>query len=230
MEFQRYAIYYTAPNGPLADFGAAWLGWDIATGLPVQHPIVHGLQDDVSEITQTPRKYGFHGTIKPPFRLASGTTAAALAERVKTLCSAQQPFALDGLKLSRLGRFLALTIEGDATPLANLASTMVKELDVFRAPPTEMELEKRRKANLSEQQEQYLMQWGYPYVMDEFRFHLTLTGRLETNRAAALQEILEPVLEGTLPTPFKVDDLTLAGEDMSGRFHEIQRFKLAGEE
>lgn len=229
MEFQRYAIYYTAPNGPLADFGAAWLGWDIATGLPVQHPIVHGLQDDISEITQTPRKYGFHGTIKPPFRLAPGTTAADLAERVDALCSAQQPFTLDGLQLSRLGRFLALTIKGDAIPLANLASTMVKELDVFRAPPTEAELMKRRKANLSEQQEQYLMQWGYPYVMDEFRFHLTLTGRLEKNRVEALEEILGPILESALPTPFRVDDLTLAGEDASGRFHEIQRFKLAGE-
>ena len=228
MEFQRYAIYYTAPNGPLADFGAAWLGWDIATGLPVQHPIIHGLQDDVSEITETPRKYGFHGTIKPPFRLASGTTAAELTERADALCSAQQPFALDGLQLSRLGRFLALTIQGDATPLADLASTMVKELDGFRAPPTEAELMKRRKANLSEQQEQYLMQWGYPYVMDEFRFHLTLTGRLEKNRAETLQKVLGPILESTLPTPFKVDDLTLAGEDASGRFHEIRRFKLAG--
>ena len=229
MDFQRYAIYYTPPHGPLADFGAAWLGWDIATGLPVQHPIVHGLNDDIAELTQTPRKYGFHGTIKPPFRLAPAATAQALAEKTEALCNDQKPITLDGLQLSKLGCFLALTISGDASPLANIAAKIVRELDSFRAQPTETELAKRRKANLSPQQEHYLLEWGYPYVLDEFRFHLTLTGRLEKNRTEALQEILGPILQSALPTPFRVDDLTLAGEDASGRFHEIERFKLAGE-
>lgn len=227
MEFQRYAIYYTAPPGPLADFGAAWLGWDVATGLPVQHPIIHGLDEDIASLTETPRKYGFHGTIKPPFRLSDGKTEAGLKTETQALCSRLQSLTLDGLELSRLGRFLALTVTGDTSHLSTLAAKVVMTLDDFRAPASEAELAKRRKANLSERQEGYLMQWGYPYVMEEFRFHLTLTGRLKADQAEALRESLTPMLTNTLPSPFTISDLTLAGEDAAGRFHEIARFPLA---
>lgn len=226
MEFQRYAIYYTAPTGPLADFGAAWLGWDVATGLPVQHPHIHGLDEDISNLTKTPRKYGFHGTIKPPFRLAPGTTAADLSAATRSLCRTLTPLTLQGLELSRLGRFLALTVTGDTAPLSDLASKVVQSLDPFRAPASEAELAKRRKANLSDRQDAYLMQWGYPYVMDEFRFHLTLTGRLKENQAAAVHNALTPALVNVMPSPFQIHDLTLVGEDAQGQFHEIERYKL----
>lgn len=226
MGFQRYAIYYTAPAGPLADFGAAWLGWDIATGQSIKHPHIHGLDEDISSLTQTPRKYGFHGTIKPPFRLAEGTTFEELSSATETLCHDLEALTLEGLELSRLGRFLALTVTGDTKPLADLAAKVVQSLDTFRAMPSDAELAKRRKANLSERQDAYLMQWGYPYVMEEFRFHLTLTGKLKADHAAALRDALEPVLVNVLPSPFKITDLTLAGEDRQGQFHEIQRFNL----
>ena len=45
-------------------------------------------------------------------------------------------------------------------------------------PAAPEELKKRRGAGLSSRQELMLTTWGYPYVMEEFRFHLTLTGRL----------------------------------------------------
>lgn len=226
MEFQRYAIYYTAPAGPLADFGAAWLGWDVTTGLPVKHPIIHGLDEDIAAITATPRKYGFHGTIKPPFRLADRTSFEELRSATADLCRDLAPLSLDGLKLTRMGRFLALTVTGDTTALADLASKVVTSLDAFRAPASDAELAKRRKANLSERQEAYLTQWGYPYVMDEFRFHLTLTGRLQTEHAKSLHASLAPVLVNVLPKPFEIASLTLAGEDLDGHFHEITRFEL----
>lgn len=230
MEFQRYAIYYAAPAGPLADFGAAWLGWDLSTGMPVQHPIIHGLQEDLEALTQTPRKYGFHGTIKPPFRLADGKTAHELARDTEQLCANLSPLRLDGLELTRLGSFLALTVTGDTNRLAELASTVVQTLDTYRAPPSDVELQKRRRANLSERQEVNLIKWGYPYVMEDFRFHLTLTGRLERKRAIALHEALTPILKNALPQPFAITELTLVGEDQFGRFHEIERFKLGAPE
>lgn len=226
MEFKRYAIYYTAPAGPLADFGAAWLGWDIASGQPVKHPHLHGLDEDISALTQTPRKYGFHGTIKPPFQLADGATVDELTAAAETMCKNLTVLTLDGLELSQLGRFLALTVKGDATPLAKLAATVVQSLDMFRAPPTHAELVKRRKANLSDRQDAYLMKWGYPYVMEEFRFHLTLTGRLKGDHATTLRNALEPLMVNVLPNPFQITDLTLAGEDQQGRFHEVKRFNL----
>lgn len=228
MQFQRYAIYYTPPPGPLADFGAAWLGWDIATGLPVQHPIIHGFNDDIAEITEQPRKYGFHGTIKPPFRLAEGYTGQDLALGTKTLCDELSSIALDGLELVQLGRFLALLPIGDTAPLVDLAAMVVKTLDQFRAPASDAELAKRRKSNLSPRQDANLVQWGYPHVMDDFRFHLTLTGKLEKKRVANILQTLQPALKNTLPSPFNIKQLTLAGEDAAGRFHTIEQFDLKG--
>ena len=38
MKLNRFAVYYTPHRGALAEFGAAWLGWDIASGKSVAHP------------------------------------------------------------------------------------------------------------------------------------------------------------------------------------------------
>jgi len=228
VQFNRYAIYYTPPKGALADFGASWLGWDLGTGQPVAHPDLPDLPHDIAELSQTPRKYGFHGTLKPPFRLAQDTDVDDLAQACATLCDTLAPLTLDGLELTRLGSFLAFTIPGQSTALSNLASEVVRQLDRFRAPPAPDELARRRKANLSPRQEALLVKWGYPYVMEEFRFHLTLTGRLPRREAEALRHTLAPHIQPLLPAPFRIDDLTLVGEDADGMFHEIQRFPLLG--
>ncbi|MFL4468849.1 DUF1045 domain-containing protein [Tateyamaria armeniaca] len=225
--FTRYAIYYTpAPGTPLADFGARWLGWDSADGVARPHPKMNGL--DVAHITARPRKYGFHGTIKPPFYLAEGTTAQGLSDAVDALCADAAPVALDGLKLSRLGRFLALVPSGDASDLAALAARGVQELDAYRAPPTEAELAKRRGARLSAAQEAQLVRWGYPYVLDQFRFHLTLTGPLDDETADHAQTALADPLSDLDLAPYHIDGLTLLGEDEHGKFQQIHRYTLSG--
>ena len=225
--FTRYAIYYTPePGTPLAEFGATWLGWDSAAGVARGQPSTNGL--DVAQITATPRKYGFHGTIKPPFRLAEGMTAQGLADAVAVLCADAAPVTLEGLELARLGRFLALVPSGDASALGTLAARAVQELDAFRAPPNEAELAKRRASRLSDAQEAHLLRWGYPYVLDQFRFHLTLSGKLEANVIAQVQSALgEPVSALDL-APYTINGLTLLGEDDAGKFHQIHRYALTG--
>ena len=229
--FARYAIYYLPEPGALADFGAAWLGWDVETGSEVAHPDIEGLPRPVSELTATPRKYGFHGTVKPPFRLAEGHDAEGLVPAAEKLASRLEPVELDGLQLSRLGSFLALTPRGSKaqlTALAALASESVQGLDAYRAPAPQSELDRRRKAGLSERQESYLQQWGYPYVMEEFRFHLTLTGRLSAIDAPAVEDALRPVVTPVIPEPFRIESLCLCGEDAEGRFHLVKRLPLGG--
>lgn len=225
--FKRYAIYYTPIQGtPLADFGAHWLGWDSASGTSRAHPAMDGL--DVADITATPRKYGFHGTIKPPFRLAPGMTAQALADAVAALCADAAPVTLDGLELARLGRFLALVPTGNADALGALAARAVQELDAFRAPPNESELAKRRASRLNAAQEANLVRWGYPYVLDQFRFHLTLSGQLGEDIATRTQTALATPLAALDLTPYAITGLTLLGEDDAGKFHQIHRYTLTG--
>ncbi len=224
MSHARYAIYYLPPNGPLAEFGARWLGWDALGGAEAAMFDVPGL----AEATDTPRKYGFHGTLKPPFRLAGGLDAAALSNAVADLAARTAPAQADGLSLTRLGRFLALTPTGDTTGIARVARAAVAELDAFRAPAGEAELDRRRQAGLSTAQEANLMRWGYPYVMDEFRFHMTLTGRLPKAEIADWEQKLAAHLP-PLPAPFKLDEIALVGERPDGRFELIERHALRGQ-
>lgn len=223
MSYARFAIYYVPPEGPLADFGAKWLGWDVVTGREVPGFDVPGLHD----ITMTPRKYGFHGTLKPPFRVKEGQTFEALEAAASDLAGALSPAVCDGLKLTPLGRFLALTPFGTLDGLQRIAETCVRDLDGFRAPASEAELARRRKAGLRPRQETLLTQWGYPYVFEEFRFHLTLSGRLPENELRGWTDTLQSYLPD-LPTPFVIDQIALCGERQDGRFELIHRYTLTG--
>lgn len=227
-QFRRYAVYYAPDRGPFARFAAEWLGWCPLSGIEKPHPDVAGLPRPVEEITRTPRKYGFHGTIKPPFRLADRSSPEALQDDLSALARRLTPVRMEGLALKRLGGFVALVPEGDTSALAQLAGEVVEALDHHRAPAPASEIQRRRAAGLTPRQDELLMRWGYPYVMDEFRFHLTLTGKLDTDEAARTMAALDPHFTPLLPRPFALRDLCLFGEDETGRFQLIQRYALTG--
>lgn len=228
MGFRRYAVYYAPPPGPLADFGAAWLGWDMDRGAAVAHPDLPGLPMPMEEITATPRKYGFHATLKPPFRLAEGRSETELVEAVAILGSRTFHPVMDlRLELTQLGRFLALTATGNTEQLRGLAAICVETLDAFRAPASDAELARRRGAGLRPGQEAMLMRWGYPYVMEEFRFHMTLTGKLPKAALPPVRAALDDALMGVIPDPFAMDTICLVGEDDDGRFHLMHRHALS---
>ncbi|GGE20231.1 phosphonate metabolism protein [Primorskyibacter flagellatus] len=226
MTYTRYAIYYAPDPGPLADFGAAWLGWNIATGRAVAHPDIGPLPRPVEEITRTPRKYGLHATIKPPFRLADGTSPEELEAETRRLCGCLRPADLPGLHLARIKQFLALVPQGDTGPLSELAAAVVRGLDRFRAPAGEAELSRRRAAGLSPAQETLLTTWGYPYVMEEFRFHITLSGRLPPEELVQVESRLTPVVTPMLKQPMRVSSLCIAGERTDGRFEILTRLPV----
>ena len=226
-EFTRYAIYYLPPEAEAwAIWCTAWLGWDAVQGNEVAH---QKTALPVAELTATPRKYGLHATLKPPFRLASDVTRDRLEQACADLAATLAPASAPALGLARLGRFLALCPEGDASQLNALAASCLRDLDAFRAPPTQAELDRRRAGGLGPAQERNLMEWGYPHVLDLFRFHITLTGRLEHSLRDAVHAVLQTALAHRLPRPFRIDDIVLAGEAPDGRFHLIQRFGLTGQ-
>lgn len=227
MAFTRYAIYFTPAAGPLSDFGAAWLGWDAERGAAVAHPEISDLPAPIAEITEAPRRYGLHATIKPPFRLAKGSTEADLVAAFASFCATTAAVALSGVDIAPLGRFLALVPKGDQDAALGLATATVAALDSFRAPLAPAELARRRVAGLTAAQEALLLRWGYPYVMDAFRFHITLTGKQPRSALCATRAVLAQHLTPLLPCPFLIDALSLMGEDDAGYFHLILRHALA---
>lgn len=229
-EHRRYAIYHVPEDGSgLRRFGAGWLGWDIVSGAPVKRIEVPGLPVEPEDLTSDPARYGFHGTLKPPFRTESPVEAVIdAAERLAARIGA---FEVPAMKFASIGRFMALIPAERCIALENLAFALVQGLDHFRLPPTEAELARRRRAGLSARQEELLQSWGYPYVGPEFRFHLTLTGPVDPAHAGAVAEALRPLTaphEVALP----VSSVALCGEidggDHDGRFHLIRRLPLQG--
>lgn len=182
---------------------------------------------DLRDITMTPRKYGFHGTLKPPFRLIDTRTITELEHATSTLAASLRPAVCDGLELMTLGRFLALIPLGGTEAVQRVAQACVRNLDEFRTPAGEPELARRRKAGLSVRQEALLVQWGYPYVMEEFRVHLTLSGRLPQAEIPLWVERAQRFLPD-LPAPFVLDQIALCGEREDGRFEMLHRYTLAG--
>lgn len=210
----RVALYWTPPEGqPLTELAARWLGRD-ARGRWVP-PLKLGLEEKAWDaVTEAPRRYGFHATLKAPFRPADGVGLTEIEAATEKLARRLSPVPLD-LAVQSLGRFLALCPINPPEALASLAGQCVEALEPLRAPLTDAEIAKRG-PNLSPRQADYLRRWGYPYVFDEFRLHLTLTGPLpEPARADALLR-LRPAFEALVPKGLPLADLCLFIEPAPG--------------
>jgi len=142
------------------------------------------------EFTRDARRYGFHGTLKAPFRLSDGRTEAQLRDAADAFAAAHAPVTLSGLRVTRLGGFRALVPDGDQTGIGALSDDAVRDFDGFRAAPDEADLRRRRPELMPPRQRELYEKWGYPYVFDEFRFHLTLTDPVPTARGRVVDEAL----------------------------------------
>ena len=223
---KRYAIYF-APRAsdPLWTFGCSALGYDAARGVRVDfpdHPLLRGAA--LEDWTAAARKYGFHATLKPPFALAPGESDAALIDAAREFSAAQAPFETEPLRVAAIGAFVALTPAARAPALSRLADACVESFDRFRAPASVEERARRLESPLSPRQVANLDHWGYPYVFEDFRFHMTLSGPLrEPDRArfvAAMADLYAP-----LARPLAVDSVALFGQpNAGGAFILLERF------
>ena len=177
---ERYAIYFDASDTEdLRRLGETWLGRDSATNETLTQPCVAGFSASrLRKITETARHYGFHATLKPPFELVRGRSADDLTAAIDAFVQRLEGIADVGLRVGSLDGFMALLLVRETPAVRNLADACVRAFDAFRNPPGEAELERRRKAPLSDRQDMLLERWGYPYVLDQFRYHMTLTRRL----------------------------------------------------
>ena len=224
----RYALYLAPPaDSELHRFARSWLGRDAITGEALPQPFVEGVAPDRQrEITASPRRYGFHGTIKPPFRLVPGRDGAALHEAARLFAAAWPAFALE-LEVRSLRGFLALMLGTPSAELDAFAAACVRDFEPFRAPLREEELDRRRRSPLTPRQLAHVEQWGYAYVMEDFVFHMTLTERLHDNLH---DRVLTDLCARTRPLttqPFVVDALCVFEEPAPGaEFRLTARYPL----
>lgn len=224
----RYAVYFApVAESELARFGDHWLGRAPETNASLEQPTLDGLDAaGLRALTEAPRHYGFHGTLKPPFHLADGCDLADLRRALAGFAIRQTSFEIDSLRLREIGDFLAL-VPGDSAPaLSRLADACVTEFDAYRAPPDSAELAKRHAAGLTSRQAELLARWGYPYVLDEFRFHLTLTGAIaDTAVRRQVMDLLSPLVAPLTRQAVPVRELCLFHQpDRTAAFRLIERF------
>ena len=227
---RRFAIYFAPPAGSrLAEAGARWLGRDAQSRRPLAQPRLAGLSAErLAAITAAPRRYGFHATLKAPFSLAGDRTVAELHESAARLAAGRDAFSMS-LRVGQISGFLALVPARTPEALAGLEAACVRELDPFRAPENEVDAQRRRAAELSARQESLLRLWGYPYVLEEFRFHMTLTERLEEPERGRIEALLKEMFGPALDAPVRIDAISVFEQpDRGSPFSETARHALRG--
>ncbi len=225
----RYAIYHVPGQfSELNTFGTRWLGRDMISGRELPPEGFGKLTAEmVRSITEKPRHYGLHATLKAPFMLHEDMTVDDLDLAVRKLASVRKGVVMPRLRLRRLGKFLALRPEHPSPELNSLAEACVTELDRFRRRMPHWEMSSRVQAGLSAHQEDMLARWGYPYVLDEFHFHLTLTDPLEPELFAIVQEELEKEVDMLPLDDIRVDSICLCRqEDRTSPFMLLERYPL----
>ena len=230
----RYALYFAPPEGSAWwRFGASWLGRDAATGAAHPHPEVPGVPPDaLHALTEMPRRYGFHATVKAPFALHPGATRDGLAGALEQFCAPRAAFPVPRLDVTRIDDFLALAPVARESRINDLAAECVREFEPFRALLDATEVERRRRAGLSPRQDRYLEEFGYPFVLAEFRFHMTLTGsidRVPPQIVAAVRAAAERAVAALADEPLHFDALALFEQPARGApFRLVARFPFGG--
>jgi putative phosphonate metabolism protein len=230
MTGSRYAIYFVPPaDGGLYRLGSSLLGYDCYRSADV--PLPGGLPGDWADMTEAPRRYGFHGTLVAPFRLWPDRHEAELVQAAAEFIATPREVATIEPVVRALGKFIAIVPRVRDARLDRLAADCVTAFDRFRAPLSAAD-RARRGIGLSERERANLERWGYPYVFEDFRFHMTLTGPLDEQRRRAVTDLLAARLaEAHADGPLPIDRvLLLRQDDDNGRFRVLHEALLRSKE
>ncbi|RFC00298.1 hypothetical protein B5K11_00620 [Rhizobium leguminosarum bv. trifolii] len=214
----RYALYFSPPkDDPLTGAASRWLGRDAFSDETYPAPEHEQLgAAEQFELTADPRRYGFHATIKAPFSLAASVTERDLMAVVEEFAARTEAFEVPELVLGQLGRFFALVPGSVHQPLQDFAAKVVRSFEPFRAALSEADMARRNPEKLSDSQRANLQRWGYPYVMEDFGFHMTLTGQVPEPRAAVMKTILTERFAVFTNRPLAISGLAVFTEETRG--------------
>ncbi len=216
----RYAIYFSPPGSdPLTETASRWLGRNAFSG--------EGFDDYASfaDVTEEPRRYGFHATLKAPFELAEGIHESELVEAFSAFAASHAAFDIPEIVIGSLGPFFALVPATLHQPLQDFTADVVRHFEPFRAPLSERDIARRKPETLSESQRANLHRWGYPYVMDDFRFHVTLTGPVSEGRRQEMADILAETFSGFIHRPLTISGLGLFVEKERGEAFTVHSWQ-----
>ena len=233
--YKRVEIYFLPKkNSSLENFGKNLLGRDINKKKKIsltrrqKYFINRGFTyfDELKDYCEQPAKYGFHATLKAPFRLKRNVKTKNFYDVISHIAAQHSRFKIKGLKIVYSKKFTFITSRKPNKLLINLENDLVKHLDTFRAELNKTEIKKRIPDSLTFKQNKYLKEWGYPFVFDQFKFHMTLMNQ-NNNKLSNKQKLeLEKLIYKISNNVIEFNEISLLGENKNGHFEEIKRFKL----
>jgi putative phosphonate metabolism protein len=231
-DYPRYAIYYAPAAGSDLDrFGAQLLGYDAYSGedLPFPNDVIR-MAPDWCDLTKEPRKYGFHATLRAPMSLAPGKTEPELLAACESFAGKPQVIPVITPVVGSISGFIAVVPAEPSPGLERLAADCTRAFDSFRAPLTPEDRARRNPSDLTPRQREYLDRWGYPYVMEEFRFHMTLTGRLNAERREPILTMLRKSFSAIGLKTLATDRVAVfRQENADSRFRIVKHWELRRE-
>jgi putative phosphonate metabolism protein len=227
---QRFAIYYApATTDQLWDRASLWLGRDSESGELLDGAVAGIDRSRLLNLTQSAGRYGFHATIKPPMALVDGASEDDLRQQLQRFAETMTPVPLGRLQLADIDGFLALITSSPNEALQDFAANVVETFEPFRAPLHPRDHAARLARGLTPRQEELLNAYGYPYVFDEFQFHMTLTDRLAEEDRDDLRTAAQTWFAPVLDTEITLDRLVLFVEPETGlAFRRVADFVLKG--
>ena len=220
----RYAVYFCpAPDSNWGLAGAQWLGRCAITGKRDKQLQISEIDPELfHSLTSDPKRYGWHATLKAPFKLVPEHEVGDLLLKMHQLAKSLKPFDLPKLEVSTAGGFLSLRPREVSDTLHAAASMCVRDLHSFALPLDDAELAHRRKAKLTPQQDDLLVQWGYPWVLDQYHFHFSLTGPLNSIDLPTQHKLMQAAQQhfGGLSV-CRFDRIALVIEPQAGKDFEV---------
>ncbi len=235
-KYSRYAIYYAPPKeSNLEEFGRYWFGWD-----PLNAKLINNKQrinylngfgiknlKNIDKNVLIAKKYGFHGTLIPPFRLNKNYSTNLLFKKTEDIAKKFKKFKFYKFKLKKINNFYAFAQNKKNNNINKLSNRLVRELFKFRSPLTKKEIDRRNPSKLSKLQLNILYKWGYPYLMSEFNFHMTLASEVTGNKLYFELKKIEKNKEIILNEINNFDKIYIFGENQKGMFENLENFSLS---
>ena len=221
----RYAVYFAPPpQSAWWQAGSQWLGRCAAGNAVLAMPAIMGISESEWQSARAaPRRYGWHATLKAPFILAPDTSVNFLTSTLSTLARSMQAFELPAMQVVLMDDFLALVPQVESEKANAVAARCVVELQSLAAQLSESELKRRRQAGLSAAQDAMLLRWGYPFVLDHYRLHFSLTGSLKNFNQFQIDSLLAAAQDFfAVLTPCRLESLALFVEPSPGADFMLQ--------
>lgn len=225
----RYAIYFS----PADDSALARYGERVLRRTAGNQSIELSLDDYTDRsvmhmLSSTPAHYGFHATLKAPFHLRPDASVSQLLEVAESLAARHSMITMDSLSPKLLSGFMALCFETQPAAIEHLAEQCLKEFEPFRAPLTQKDIDRRNPDQLNEVQRGYLNQYGYPFVLSEFQFHLTLTGKLDVAKHPDYIDWLYELYKQYVPEPPLLDRIAVFWQsEKTSAFTRLAQFPFS---